>query len=1351
MELAGLFVGVGGLVGVCTACLDVIERVDAYKEFGIEAHNIIARFQADKVRLRRWATELGISDGTSKESLDPRLQDPITETAVIELLDSARELFDATEIIRSKLRTNSLKSNGPFLSIPGALTTITKSGNSPSTSVRGGLGWAIRRRGKFTNHAGMFSETVDLLYNFVPPASAEYQALNGVQQDVRSLLEDMLRRKILQSRDAIDEWLAVKDFNNRYDVSQYYDEQVSSRLAGTCEWIKCHPAYLTWISNNPPDGRARLLWICASAGSGKTTLCASLVEHLKESKASPVAYFFASLHAQSGGKPSFILRSWIAQIARLDPDIHDLLVGHTGTGQGATDSVIWSVFSSITAHSENYAFVLDGFDEYDRRDDARTEFLEKLKDTIKGTATKVLIFSRDETDIKAALDPSIYQGTEHVMLQCKISKEDVQQDISLFSRSVIDKKLPNKTFVLRENLAGQLAEKCDGMFLWIKLQQNQIRKGQNARDLQDTIKNMPVGLDRTYERNWKYIQSRLPKDQDRALTILRWTIFAFRPLTVAEITEALFFEGIDDEANVDLDELDENIQNIDDDHISTEIVEMCADLIQVRTEKPGADPASRTIHVIHPSVREYLLATLPFKHSSILDQTWSHAKHQSCNATVCLAYLNCQDVWLKEDTEYKYAFLDYAAQCWDVHVTAGKDDSKVVGRVNRFLRAGNGNFLKWAGLFELASAKREDETAARHPTAGTPLYYAAYFGLTLSMESIIAEDPSQLDTVGGEYGTPLQAVCSEGHRSAFDLLIYWGANLNMQGGKFGSPINAAIYKGRRSIAKSLIRLGADPELTSAHGTPLVSAAYTGDCEIAGLLIEAGADVNYASNFIPLCIAASAGYFELVMLLLERGANINIAPGTGWYPLATASIGGHVEVVRALLELGADVNIADGSGATSLQAASYHGHLGVVKILLDKNANIELFDHDGCTPLYAAIWKGNHDIVKLLLEKGANTAISTKGGSRPMSTAASQGHVEVVKILLEHGVDKNIVDADGWTPLHAAVRNSRLEVARLLIQAGADVTIPTTSGRTLLHTAAETGSFEVAKLLLDVGAKATAVNVKFKGWTPLHLAVESGHRGLVEYLMNQGADPEMANRFDYRSLDMALQQNHLEIIRLLIDRNVDVASQSPSYGNAMNHLAYKGQTDLLRLIYEKDHTKRLIIDRRGRSALQLAALGGHFETFHYLISLGFDPNLKDFSGNSLPFYASCSGSPQISNTVFDMSIVHSPLYGNWSLLHWACRRGVADVVEHLINRGLKSGVVVTSKPEGRWSPATIAIYHGQEKILTDSSSVVKSQLSLDAYLNPETTVTMGGILHEGFTCDGCEMVSRNSVVFVQLSP
>ena len=60
MEAAGRGIGVAGLVGLFNTCVDIIERVDSYKDVGGESRSLLARFEADRVRLRRWGQIVGL-------------------------------------------------------------------------------------------------------------------------------------------------------------------------------------------------------------------------------------------------------------------------------------------------------------------------------------------------------------------------------------------------------------------------------------------------------------------------------------------------------------------------------------------------------------------------------------------------------------------------------------------------------------------------------------------------------------------------------------------------------------------------------------------------------------------------------------------------------------------------------------------------------------------------------------------------------------------------------------------------------------------------------------------------------------------------------------------------------------------------------------------------------------------------------------------------------------------------------------------------------------------------------------------------------------------------------------------
>ena len=1243
-----------------------------------------------------------------------------------------------------------------------------------------------------------------------------------LEEDVQQpVLEDIKRRAQQQARGAINDWLDVTNFDERYNVNQYYDKQLSSHLEGTCEWIHSHPAYRAWISDNSSDETARLLWICAPAGYGKTILGARLVEHFRCMQLFLVAYFFASPHAQSGGEPTSIIRSWIAQIAQLDSNILELIRGHS-EAQGpearcrASESDIWSIFGSIVSQNCDYAFVLDGFDEYDRLDDVRTKFLQRLKKAIKGTATRLLILSRDETDIKAELSPQIVEHAGLVILQCKVSREDVRHDISLFSKSIVDKKLPKKDNYFRQNLAEQLTEKCEGMFLWVKLQQDQLRGGKNPKQLQNIVKNMPLGLTKTYERNWKIIQRHSPEEQNRALAILRWAAFALRPLTVSEITEALVVEPNND-ASLCYDELPDTI---DDEYIDGEIIDICGSLVETRTEKPGDGAGSRTIHLIHPSVREFLLSVLLqnpddlAESSSNSKQVPSQAENHNYIATICLSYLNYDDIWqcseVQEDRERRHPFLHYTARYWNSHVTlAGKEDAKVTSLANKFFWPDNENFHQWRRYIESCEVTA-DEIQEKERAAGSQLYYAVLFNLTPSIKWIWEKSVAQLNVVGGKYGTPLQAASFKGHEGAFNLLIGWGADPNIEGGEFGVPINAAIAGGRKSMVEVLLSrdtnltlqdsMGRTPLYTAAkHGhheivdmlikagaelktknryrwTPLNAASKNGYLEVVKLLLENGADVTVANDdgWTPLNSASSNGHLEVVKLLLDRGADVTVASNTGWTPLNLASDSGYLEVVKLFLKNGADVTVANNSGWTPLNSASSNGHLEVVKLLLDKGADVAVASNTGWTPLSSASDNGYLEVVKLFLENGADVTVVNNNGWTPLNLASASGHLEVVKLLLKNGANVAVANNDGWTPLDLASSNGHLEVVKLLLDKGADMAVASNTGWTPLNSASDSGYLEVVKLFLKNGADVTVADndgwtplnsasssghlevVKLlledeadvtvadnDGWTPLNLASSSGHIEVVKLLLKNGADVTVANNYGWTPLNSASSRGHLEVVKLFLEKGTDVNCLGGPHGSFLNTLAFMGFTELLRLAYEQYHASRQLQDFHGRTALHLAARGGHLDAFNYLLNLGLNPAAKDRRGASIFHYASSGGSVELLRSIVSRDLTPPSHDKQWSPLHWACRTGNRDVIELLTKEGVHSACMTTLQPNRSWSPLSIALFHGNGKTVEQLPASFRSLLSPGDETYREShgdVVSLSGSRHGNYWCNGCYHVS-----------
>jgi ankyrin repeat protein len=92
------------------------------------------------------------------------------------------------------------------------------------------------------------------------------------------------------------------------------------------------------------------------------------------------------------------------------------------------------------------------------------------------------------------------------------------------------------------------------------------------------------------------------------------------------------------------------------------------------------------------------------------------------------------------------------------------------------------------------------------------------------------------------------------------------------------------------------------------------------------------------------------------------------------------------------------------------------------------------------------------------------------------------------------------------PLHHAAAADCAALVTALVAAGADANRATSSG-TPLHWAAGEGASAAAAALLASGADANAVDDD--GMPPLLLAVASGHAGIVQMLLDAGADAARA--------------------------------------------------------------------------------------------------------------------------------------------------------------------------------------------------------------------------------------------------
>jgi ankyrin repeat protein len=191
-------------------------------------------------------------------------------------------------------------------------------------------------------------------------------------------------------------------------------------------------------------------------------------------------------------------------------------------------------------------------------------------------------------------------------------------------------------------------------------------------------------------------------------------------------------------------------------------------------------------------------------------------------------------------------------------------------------------------------------------------------------------------------------------------------------------------------------------------------------------------------------------------------------------------------------------------------------------LLNSGASINILLNE-TSPLLQSVDAQRYDIVKFLLEReDLDINIKDNAGLSPLYLASLNQNTDILKLLLQkYKLDINAQTKDGLTALNVAARNSYLEGVELILgykNTKVDVNIPDNDGVTPLHLAAETEedqiAYQMAQLLLEAGAnpnvKAKIINddLDCTNLTPLHLAAIFGRTGLIELLVEHGADVDI---------------------------------------------------------------------------------------------------------------------------------------------------------------------------------------------------------------------------------------------------
>lgn len=572
-----------------------------------------------------------------------------------------------------------------------------------------------------------------------------------------------------------------------------------------------------------------------------------------------------------------------------------------------------------------------------------------------------------------------------------------------------------------------------------------LQKCLNLSALRKTLGSLPKTLDETYER----ILLNIPDEySDYAMRILHWLTHSLRPLSLDELSEIVAV-NLQGEPWFDPDAVfpeQDDLLAVCSNSVTLEYPERGPlDMLYCQSDFPldfkvpdrlyghsdsrlgvellgNTKDVSPVVRLAHFSVQEYLISDR-MKHLPARKYAVTYLAANETIAATCVAYLlqfDEQEI-LSPDLPEARPLVRYAAIGWTQHARIiDRELGSVRSLGLRLLRADSKAYANWvriigysvtgrhrAGMFSRRAMKPICRYCRLSSKDNGRISMQPLFAITgfevIELVRALLELGAKADAFS-DYGVPLLEASRLGNEDLIQLLLDYGADIDLKSGGKEYPRTTALQvaseNGHEDIVRCLLQRGANINLggdNTGH-SPLAQATIHGQTAVAMLLLERGADVNLRRENDTCCTALQATMAEVLhkydlsttRLLLKHGADVNIPGGRTGNALQAAcsrtiSLDSHrfsrVRVVQLLLDYGADVHAQGGEYGNALQAAAYSGNRSVVDLLLRHGADVNAHGGFFGNALQAAVFhpksRQSEHMVWCLLKSGAD--INAVGG------------------------------------------------------------------------------------------------------------------------------------------------------------------------------------------------------------------------------------------------------------------------------------------------------------------------------------------------------------------------------------
>ncbi|XP_040920180.1 ankyrin repeat and SOCS box protein 2-like [Toxotes jaculatrix] len=294
------------------------------------------------------------------------------------------------------------------------------------------------------------------------------------------------------------------------------------------------------------------------------------------------------------------------------------------------------------------------------------------------------------------------------------------------------------------------------------------------------------------------------------------------------------------------------------------------------------------------------------------------------------------------------------------------------------------------------------------------------------------------------------------------------------------------------------------------------------------------------------------------------------------------------------------------------------------------------------------------------------------------------------------------------PLFKAIRVGDVsKVKALALRPGTNLMLPSKPGWLAIHQAAWFGQDTCLRVLLS--AQPGMINKRTeRGESALLVAVSRDHMRCVHMLLENGADPDIANYDKETPLYRACERNSAAMVAMLLNHGASVNTHCIQGWTALQEAVVRNNVEICEMLM-KAGAKHNLTNKYGLSPLFSAAQNGQLASLRFLLKHGADVNSQAADGATALYEAAKNGHEEIVELLLSQNAdANKPGKTGLLPLHIAAQRGSDTIVSMLIPATSKARVRRTGI-----SPLHVAAERNRDEVLEtliDAGFDVNAQLS-----------------------------------------